>query len=92
MIRKCYHCDEDMTLEEAVEGQIALEKANQQADEFEGWVHCQGPNEQFIQEDDKELQEALKKVNVDFFPYGILVHRKCVEAVFKQETGRDLQW
>lgn len=79
-MRKCYGCGKEMTAEEAAAGQIALDEAvNQPGSQYEGFVHCQGPPEVFVQEDD----EALEKLWPDFVPGAAQI---CIDCVKKMVT------
>jgi hypothetical protein len=87
----CYDCQRELTVAEVVEGQQALEKAVKQYDEFEGWFHCRGPKEMFLQAGDTELKTAMEKACIDYFEDYIIVCADCVKDMFYSETGKELK-
>jgi hypothetical protein len=90
----CYQCKRELTLKEVVEGQVALENADRGAEEegweFEGWVHCSGNQAMFIQPDDEELEEELRKVGAEFYPEGLIVCERCVEMQWMEERKMEM--
>ncbi len=91
MDRVCYNCDTKLDLEEAVKGQEWLDWCNNYPESgFEGWVHCEGSDEQFIQESDVELlRECSNLPLAQLASYGgsIIVCVACVKSEFQTETG-----
>lgn len=88
MTRVCYNCKRELTLQEAADGQLALDEVVESFPEFEGWVHCKGPPTEFVQEDDKELEECLASLGgCNFFPDSIHICRPCIVAQWKRERG-----
>lgn len=89
--RVCYNCDSELNLDEAVKGQEWLDWANNWPEgEFEGWVHCEGVKEQFIQEDDKELLKVCSKLPLaqqTSYEGSIIVCVACVKSAFENESG-----
>ena len=89
MKRICYQCEKELTIKEVVEGQVALEVADQRSEEegwtFEGWVHCMGSEDMFIREEDVELEEKLEEAEVGFIPTGLIVCKGCVEKAYEEE-------
>lgn len=45
-MKRCYECGVEMGLSEIIKGQIALDIANEEG--LEGWVHCSGDDDLFI--------------------------------------------
>lgn len=89
MIRKCYNCKRELTLSEAADGQKALDEVVESFPEFEGWVHCEGPPSEFVQENDTELKEACRGIDAELFPDSIHICRPCVVAQWRIEKGID---
>lgn len=87
MTRKCYNCKRDLTLSEAADGQKALDEVQETFPEFEGWCHCGGPPEEFVQGDDVPLKEACGQIDAEFFPDSIHICRPCVVAKWVKEKG-----
>lgn len=99
MTRLCFNCKRKLTVDEAADGQLALDEVVEAYPDFEGWVHCDGPDDEFVQEDDTELEEACNNIDAVFEPLVIQICRPCVVQKWAEEKGieenapynRDLQ-
>jgi hypothetical protein len=89
--RVCYDCGRELHRWQVALGQRAMEKADEQYPDFEGWVHCMGGKENFIQADDVELRQVMEAMGVEFFADSVIVCERCVKNAFEQETGRELK-
>lgn len=85
MIRMCFNCRKELTVDEAADGQKALEEVVAAHPDFEGWVHCKSPPDLFVREDDEELKEAVENLGVKFFPDTIQICKECVWEAWKKE-------
>jgi len=96
MQRTCYNCDTDLTLQETVNGQNWLDWTSNYPDgEFEGWVHCEGSENIFIQESDTELLQWLEKLPYAksmSYVHGTIVCAACVKSKFEVETGIQMKY
>jgi len=79
IIRICYECNEPIeTAEEAIEGQKLLDIINKLDPEYESpWVHCRGEKEEFVQEVDKEVLDALSEGENNYVG-SIYLHPRCI--------------
>ena len=80
MKRQSYESGKDLSLEEVVKGQQLMAKVEDSWGDECPWVHCSGPDEQFIQEDDIELKEALAAVGLPFLAGSIIVSEEDIKS------------
>lgn len=82
-----------LTIGEVLKGQEALDRANKQSPDFEGWVHVserEAPNS-FLKEDDTKLKQIFKNARIDYWDGSIVVSEDDVKNVFEAETGKILR-
>jgi len=85
MLRKCYGCDKELTLHEAMKGQAVFDWLEKQNAEFAGWVHCRGEDSQFVIEADIELEELCKQMDVDLYEGTPHACNKCARELASME-------
>lgn len=90
MERVCYNCGINLSLEEVTKGQEWLDWCNHYPGDFEGWVHCSGSDDKFIQPTDKELLKQCNMLPLATqmnYTHSIIVCVACVKSQFENETG-----
>lgn len=91
-----YNCNTDLILDEVVEGQKWMDWCNYYpGDQYEGWVHCEGSEGQFIQEYDMELLKKCYELPLSKFmsyEHSVIVCVACVKSVFEKETGIEMKY
>lgn len=82
--RVCYGCKEPLTVDDAAEGYMYYNEMVEEH-ELEGYVHCRGEEEEFLQELDEPLHRAIKKLGGDPCPGSILTCVDCVDELAESE-------
>ncbi len=87
---ECYNCGKPLDFNEVIAGQKALNKADKDYS-FEGWVNCSGPDNVFINSNDKKLLKELNELpGHQGYEASIAVCTDCVNAEYTHQTGKTL--
>lgn len=86
MIKRCYQCRKTMGDLAVMAGQGALELTQYAVDEFEGWAHCHGDDDQFLTLEEANTVSTALGVERETLEGSIVVCFECVKDAM--ELGR----
>lgn len=82
----CYRCGKDMSDLDILTGELAHQGAVKLFPEFEGWVHCMGSKDKFLEEDDEGLKYMFEQLKLPFTVGAVIVCARCVANEFANEV------
>ena len=99
MIHRCYSCEKEMSRSDVIIGAMIMDYLSGHLG-MEGWVHCNGSDEEFFDaKRDKEIIATIKKIykdrgseNINYdgiagdYDHGIIVCVECSTESFVHEV------